>query len=434
MRGFKRSVLSTTLLTIAFLTFQNCGKGFASLSHGSLSQGSEAAPPTPELQPPAPVPPAPHQASPLPLSSSGQLIIPNDGWLAQWLPELGTGPCPRWTGGCKHIHMAVNPLNQKVYLTAGDYEGSSHDDSYRNETYSYDITTDVWKLEYPYCGPTGDFQPDRPDETVWTWDSKRQVFWSLPGYWESYSAGKPCGGAGATNYWGVMQFNPATGKWAKGPAHYNANGSERGKFGQYDPITDTITTFRHGFNVDVLHLSDGHWDNFSVGRATGGEFTSNSYLVSEGNAIDVEARAIYIMEPYTGILYRYNIDQKTLTVVAQAPELPGDAQHREDFTQLAFDAKNKVLYYMRLSGGPDMPDFPDAIGHAGYPTIWVFNPATKIWHKAPTSDANGERIRGNTIAFHEGQNALMVFGGASYEGANGEPIGRVGKFFFYRYQ
>jgi hypothetical protein len=47
--------------------------------------------------------------------------------------------------------------------------------SARNELFSYSIKENNWNLEYPYCGPAGDIQPDHPDE-VGCIDTRRKVF------------------------------------------------------------------------------------------------------------------------------------------------------------------------------------------------------------------------------------------------------------------
>ena len=370
--------------------------------------------------------------------------------MARPLPEVGQGPCPRW-GGCKHVHLAVNPLNGRIYLEGGDYPGSVGDDSYRNETYSYSIANDDWILEYPYCGPAGDIQPDHPDEVGWVWDSRRQVFWMIPGYLESLRNGQPgCGGA--IQRWGILVFDPITRKWSPGGVHWpNTGGTERPKFAQYDPVTDTIIMLNQGMSVDILNLgrdwnSPSRWERFALSFDSAGVSLSNSYLGSEGTAIDVAGRAIYVIEPYSGRLIRYHIDTRTASVVSTAPDRsgddggppnpPGSPQHREDFTQLAFDSQNRVLFFMRLSGAGEVADDLGALGHAGYVTLYIYDPATGQWTRDPMSQPEGRPVRGNSIVYDAEQNALLLIGGLTTDNHPTSSSGEGPKpshLFLYRY-
>jgi hypothetical protein len=395
-----------------------------------------------------PSPPSPLRvAAADPPPPGQQIALPLRTWVARPLPEMGKGPCPKWHG-CKHVHLAVNPLNGRIYFEGGDYAGPPYkDDAYRNETYSYSIRDDNWVLEYPYCGPAGDIQPDRPDEVGWVWDSRRNIFWMIPGYMESLSQGKPgCGGAIQT--WAIMTFDPATKKWSPGGVHWrNPGGTERPKYAQYDPVTDSIIMFNNGMAVDILHLSrdwgsQSRWERFAIG----GEL-SNSFLNGEGTAIDVAGRAIYVIEPYTGRLIRYNIDAKTATVLGTAPERsgddggpphpPGSPRHREDFTQLAFDTRNRVLFYMRLNGAGEIPTDPLATGHAGsYVTLYIYDPSTKQWTRDPMRQPEGQLVRGNTMVYHEAENVLLLIGGIPTDGhpTSASGIGpRPSHFYLYRY-
>ena len=94
-------------------------------------------------------------------------------WIARPLSEPGKGPCP--SGGCKHMRLAHNPINGRIYFLGGDYGGPGAMASARNELFSYSIKENNWNLEYPYCGPAGDIQPDHPDE-VGCIDTRRKVF------------------------------------------------------------------------------------------------------------------------------------------------------------------------------------------------------------------------------------------------------------------
>src|SRR6185503_3671976 len=79
-------------------------------------------------------------------NSTGVIRLPLRTWVERTLPKSGQGPCPT---GCKHMRLAHNPDNGRIYFLGGDYSGPGAMSAGRNEVYSYSIGTDSWKLEYP---------------------------------------------------------------------------------------------------------------------------------------------------------------------------------------------------------------------------------------------------------------------------------------------
>ena len=138
--------------------------------------------------------------------------IPLKTWIARKLPALGKGPAAT---GAKHIRLAHNGENGRIYFCGGDYGGLKHNQSGRNELWSYSIAGGDWKLEYPYTGPAGDVQPSHPDETGWTYDSRRKVFWMVPGgLWFPYKkypdGARTFARSARTFLWRLSVKSPAT--------------------------------------------------------------------------------------------------------------------------------------------------------------------------------------------------------------------------------
>src|SRR5215813_1879724 len=107
--------------------------------------------------------------------TAGQLDIPLRTWIARayTTPNApGAGGNGRG-GGSKHLRLAPNPRNGRIYFEGGDYGSNPGDGSFENGLWSYDVVKDQWIMDYPYCGYPGDIMPGRPDEVGWVWDSKR---------------------------------------------------------------------------------------------------------------------------------------------------------------------------------------------------------------------------------------------------------------------
>lgn len=99
-------------------------------------------------------------------------------WVERPVPAVGEGP----SGGMKHVRIAHNRDNGRLYFSGGDFVGPEFFASGRNEIYSYSIQDEDWRQERPYCPADGDYQSARPDQTSWVYDTKRKLFWVTPGY------------------------------------------------------------------------------------------------------------------------------------------------------------------------------------------------------------------------------------------------------------
>ncbi|HET9951499.1 MAG TPA: hypothetical protein VFS09_06850 [Candidatus Eisenbacteria bacterium] len=320
--------------------------------------------------------------------------IPVQTWVKRILPASGEGACPY---GCKHMRLTVNPTNGRIYFCGGDY---STDDPYldsgRNEIYSYDVATDSWTQEFPYCAPTGQVQPSHPDEVGWVFDTARNKFWMIPGY-----MGVPGGAdgglcpSGTTNMirWETMTWDPVTKVWTL-PNVPEANVPTLGDdgFAQYDPVTDTIIQFHYtgATKVGIFDIKSNSWTEVST------PFSAD--LSKEYSVFDPVDRVIYAIEGFQNKVYRYEIDTRTLTVFADAPAGTGRAQSHP-----VWDSVNRViLWFDHCCNNP-----PSAA------QFHVFHPTTKVWETLPTTlPEDGGPVFGNCTVFDPVQNVLLVMGDA----------------------
>ncbi|MGR6033880.1 MAG: hypothetical protein ACU4EQ_03020, partial [Candidatus Nitrosoglobus sp.] len=81
--------------------------------------------------------------------------------LSRMLPPIKTGLSPR--NSAKHMRMTELD-NGRLYIVAGDWGAADgYPQDGRQDIHSYDIFTDTWTLESPYCGKEGKY-PFHPDE------------------------------------------------------------------------------------------------------------------------------------------------------------------------------------------------------------------------------------------------------------------------------
>jgi hypothetical protein len=349
--------------------------------------------------------------------ASPQIHLPLRTWVARPLPASGKGPCPT---GCKHMRLAYNSDDGRIYFLGGDYAGPGYPASGRNELYSYSIAGGDWRLEYPYCGPAGEVQPGFPDEVGWVYDPSRKRFWMLPGFMYGKAHAVQCPAGKAEPVAGqVMTFDPATGKWAVAPRNPAAvdDGLRNMKFAQYDPKEDAILRFYwhggEGMGVAVYDARTGLQKRYSLASDTRGKYLNNSRLNEEYSALDPEGRHLYVVSPLDGRLLRYDLDRRKMTLLADAP-VPRTDQGR---AMLVWDSVSKVLLWLHLANLD------------GYLTLYIYHPDTNTWEKDPMRQPQGLPVRGNSAVFDPAQNALLVMGGLRH----GDFDPALTHFFLYRY-
>lgn len=372
--------------------------GLALVTTAVAFAGAALGQPTPSpAQPGAPAAPPPPSAE--------RIAIPIKQWVALSMPSKGKGPM----GPLKHLTASFNPDNGRIYFVGGDYNGLQFtQQSYRQETWSLSLAErwanrhdrDAgWRLEYPYCGPAGQVQPKHPDFVGWTWDSKRKLFWMVPGVMERSPNTANCPGEteGRVSDPGfvfnrVMQFDPQTRQWR----------DVSGKVGTftdtwmsvYDPKTDTLIRFGHtgghGSVVSVYRIAEDRWVERALSPNAAGR---DIRIKKEYLAVDHSARAIYAIDGVTGRLHRYGMDSERMEDLGP---VPGGAHGRENQMMVVWDTVNRVLLWFRED---------PRRAHA-------YHPDTKQWEELPvTADPPAAHVTGRMLAYDPEQNVTLLLGG-----------------------
>jgi hypothetical protein len=351
------------------------------------------------------LPPSPPRGS--------RIALPLKQWVALSLPA-------RYRGGAKHITGTWDPDNGRLYFTGGDYAGEApftgFTDSYRQETYSLSLAERFadkanpnvgWRLEYPYCGPAGQVQPKHPDYVGWTWDSKRHLFWMVPGTMETSDLNCP----GETTAFAsdpgfriqrIMTFDPVTQRWAD-VADAGLSGIVPETWGTvYDPQTDTLIRFNWhggaGGQVGVYDIATRAWTFRTLGlNALGQEIRINDGPV----AADLVGRAIYAIDAFAGRLHRHRMDTGSLEDLGVIPGGP----LTNTWTQpaIVWDSVNQVVLWHRYFG-------LDADGNPVSPAgFYAYHPDSKRWETLSLgTDLTGVTASGLSMTFDSGQNAVVL--------------------------
>lgn len=304
-------------------------------------------------------------------------------WRVRKLPAPGHGP----SGDMKHLRLAVRPATGLVYVLGGDYGGPRFMHSGRQELYSYDIAKDIWKLEYPYCAKPGEVNPRHPDQVGWVYDSKRDLFWMMPGY---QGPETDCGGIiGKT-----MTFDPQQRKWAVADIpdppkdEYLHN-----KFSQYDPVQDQI--------VMLGNTEARHW-RLATGKTERVGFGGNRDGLSSGYSALVD-REIYAIDVRYKKLTRYHLDQKRI-IDDLLPFDPGGGE----LTNLVFDSLRRAVVFAKFPSY-DIPT--DSNFNWWEPELWLYFVDEKRWEKRKVVIPGVARPRANSMVFHPSGAILLLGGG-----------------------
>lgn len=296
-------------------------------------------------------------------------------WVVRDMPKTGNGPKTDW----KHARLAVHPGNGRVYFCGGDYTGPREFmQSGQQGLFSYDVSGDQWHEEYPYCARPGEVNPYHPDQVGWVWDTKRELFWMLPGV--QYGSSTCDGQKGR-----VMTFDPRSRKWAIPKQSRLPGGSGKRKFAQYDADTDTMIMLEN--DVDCLFRPEtGEWDikKFGGNRAMSGNYTA---LVN---------RRIFCLDNKGKQVSAYHIDRRGMSDVAKLPFDPGAMEQ----TNFVHDSKRNLLIFAKFASWGWHPA-----------QLWLFDIASKDWQKVPVDIPGVERPKGNAMVYHEPTGATLICGG-----------------------
>jgi len=326
--------------------------------------------------------------------------------------------------GMKHVTFTYNPDNGRIYQEGGDFPGLFGEQSYRQDTYSLSIAERLadpanrnagWRQEYAYCGPAGKVQPKHPDFVGWTWDSKRHIFWMVPGTMEVSSAGN-CPGetisrvsdpAFLLNH--IMTFDPIAQEWTDRGTNIGLDPAETWQ-SIYDPITDTIVRF--GFNggsggvVNIYNIASNSWTRVGLGlNALGKDIRLNK----EGLTADLAHRYIYAVDGFLGRLHRFNMDTKKMEDLGSVPGGANISGSTND-AYVAWNSNDNILYFFRLENSK----------------LYIYHPDTKIWGSPTmaTSPLGLYVAMRHAMIFDPANDVLVMMGGV-------DPVNPY--IFLYRY-
>ncbi len=262
-----------------------------------------------------------------------------------------------------------------------------------------------WRQEYPYCGPEGGRQPKSPDYVGWTWDTKRRVFWSVPGTFVIPAAVCP----GITASWGddppkylfnhLMTFDPfepdLTQRWQDrgrdiGPTAVDTWMSV------YDAGTDSLIRFgwdgARGAMVNIYDITAGQWTAKLLGLNAVGQ---DIRIFKEMLAADWGQRVIYVIDGIAGRLHRYRVDGRTIEDLGVVPGGPIAYAANND-AYAVWDSLHRVLFFFRMDTS----------------ILHVYHPDTQEWETPPlVTDPPGltPHVR-HAAVFDPYQNVLVLLG------------------------
>lgn len=302
-----------------------------------------------------------------------KLDIPSNTWVARPLPGWGKAPAG------KDFRIAFNPLDRQLYMGFGDWAGPGAMDSGRQELFSYHVGRDEWTMVQPYCLGEGHIQPSGPDELGWVFDSRRNIFWMIPGFQWSKDCASSVKGK-------VMTFDPRTREWSI------VEGIERIRsdvvYSHYDPKEDTILSFAwdggRGTAIDIIDCARA-----SKKRSFFAKSVSNARLSKNYSAMDPATRSVYGIDTLHGQFYRYDMDGRTLTHLGPTPVNP----RRENSAVVAWDTNHGVLLWPYRG------------------TLYVYDPSGGGWSARHPSQPENIPVFGQSAGFDPYHDAMVYLGG-----------------------
>lgn len=363
----------------------------------------------------------------LTLAAAGWMLSPGGGERARAAETGAAGvrgvwskkPCfnyPQGIGGkTKHTRWARRAASGNWYVNGGDYaqpgEHPSVNQSGSNNTWRVDFRVNTWERVHGYWPKEGDFLPSHPDETVWTYDSKRDVFWHGAGIqWPPYAPAKSRETSGIPvelqdrllhGHW--MSFDPKVNRWTDhGPipkAHIH------GKYGHYDPGKDwVLKPYLDGNLGNAVSRYDCASREWLPRQRLGGP--NDPHIGKSYSAFDSRRRRILFLRHLDFLAYYYDIDKERafeLRVGAAAP-----ARHYNTYA-LTYHASLDVYV---LHGGTTKHD------NRQNNDLWVLPAEGGDWQPVTMEgDFPSPRIQ-QVLMYDPEMDALIAFGGVgSYDGA-----------------
>ena len=311
-----------------------------------------------------------------------------------------------WHIGGKHGRCAFNSASGWIFCMGGDwysYNDPAQQGDGNNEIWGYNVATDQWRKEYPPgdspCAPAGDIVPPQPDESTWVYDSRRNVFHLMPGFWFGTAVYRRSCQA-TTPHWGHLIYDPSAQRYAVG--HFQApaagwGGDLRAKSGIYDPVRDEVIRFDSGPAVQRWNVGTGAVTEEPL--PLGGAFVEQDPM-----AFDPQGRSVYGIDYSGKRLVRYHLDTKQVKAwpmpANYAWSCPGDECFDGNNGNITFDEVRRVLVL------PNMPSKGGLIQH-----LYTFDVAAESWQEIPLVQPAGATINGNTMVYDPVNDVHLLIGG-----------------------
>jgi hypothetical protein len=353
-----------------------------------------------EASPAAPGPAA------APVAPGAPPAVPANWWFA--VPMNRPGFYASSHVGGKHGRCAFSDRDQRIYCMGGDwysYNDPAQHGNGNNEIWSYGVAANDWRKEYPPgntpCAPAGDVVPPQPDESTWVYDSARNVFHLMPGFWFGTSSYRQSCQA-ATTHWGHLIYDPAARKYRRGNFATPAGGwgGDLGaKSGVFDPARDEVVRFDSGPTVQRWNVATGA---LTVERLpVGGAFVEQDPM-----AIDRQGRAVYGIDYAGHRLVRYHLDTKQAATWPMPTNYVWGCQTR---ALECFDGNNGLLTFDVASRVLLVPNMPNTGGQIV--RLFAFQVDRESWLELPVVNPPGAVVNGNTMAYDPVSNVHMLIGG-----------------------
>lgn len=382
-------------------------------------------------------------------ASTRQVSIASNTWIPMQYNIVDKGAVPARS---KHMRLKRCPVNGKIYYFGGDhgdlylgpgYNGgymrptsnSGMGDSGRQDMYCYRVRDDTWNLEQPYWVTPPDVQPHHPDEFDIMWDSKRNIFWAIPGY------------VGHSNPVSCLYYNPS-GELA--PIYHGNSDCPEKRYHvmtyaalgdrKWTDLRDYDGTSFYWFTAGTTHYDAKNdvaiqlayysnnwrakrWQLVSPYGATfdsGISAPSGRSLNQTVSAFDdrPNKRHIYFIpsvpethilgsDPYWVALWRYVVDTGVFERVADYPSQCNFIPEQE--VNLQWNPIHNVVHY--IPHGPLSGGWAFQV-HTYHPD--ATDPLYGTWEAASMTNSYGYEIGGRESAFDPYQNVLILHGRESY--------------------
>jgi hypothetical protein len=322
------------------------------------------------------------------------------------------------TGG-KHARMAYDTKRKRLVLSGGDREES---DNGNPSVWAFTVGGAATLLS-PMCRPYPDWLPSFPDNVTWVYDTRRDRFLIMPGFFMDFFRTKAmCGrddnrvlsnlSSTGTRQKDGGVFNPVANAWEPRtwtfpPQGYG--GDQGSNFGIYDPQGDMVLRlFWGGGNyLQRLHLATGAWSFPPVKNAADPRVRQTS-AASRQHALDVPKRHIYAVagSMVGGVgewaLLQANVDTGEGRRIALPAgfETPATGAGGGTDTLLTFDPKARALIHVSI---------PSLCGDVA--SVWAaYVDEGPRWVRIPLPTA-APPLKGNVLGFDPDKGVAVLLGG-----------------------